>query len=81
MNPSFKIIQLFFLLATPIAKVVAFAENEVFVDVNPSMIRGGNLGMEESSAHGRELYASGSWSWSNLLCEFNCSNIIFLEFR
>ena len=51
--------------ATPFAQ----QEHEFSMDATPSMIRGGNMGMEEFDAHGRQLFSSGSWSWSNLLCK------------
>jgi hypothetical protein len=70
MNPSFKFIQLALLFSAPLSKVVAFDEAEFVVDASPSMIRGGNVGMDEYSHHGRELSFAGSWSWTNLLCKF-----------
>lgn len=53
--------------ATPFAQ----QEHEFVMDMTqPSMIRGGNVGMEEYDAHGRQLFSTGSWSWSNLLCMY-----------
>lgn len=76
MNPT-KLLQLALFLVAPLANVVAFEETEFVVDVSPSMIRGGNVGMEEYSHHGRELSFAGSWSWSNLLCKSNELNTLY----
>ncbi len=59
------------LVLTTFVKATPFAqqEHEFSMDATPSMIRGGNMGMEEFDAHGRQLFSSGSWSWSNLLCK------------
>ena len=55
-------------------KATPFAQQEHEFDMStPSMIRGGSgnvVGMEEWDAHGRQLYTTGSWSWSNLLCTY-----------
>jgi hypothetical protein len=61
------------LLISAIAQATPFAqdEHEFSMDVTPSMIRGGaNVGMEEYDAHGRQLFSTGSWSWSNMLCMY-----------
>jgi hypothetical protein len=54
-----------FVKATPFAQ----QEHEFTMDFT-SMIRGGNVDMEEYDSHGRQLFTSGSWSWTNLLCKY-----------
>ena len=70
MYSSMKIIIL--LVLATIAQATPFAqqEHEFSIDMTQSMIRGGNVGMEEFDNHGRQLFSTGSWSWSNLLCKY-----------
>ena len=62
------------LVLVTIARATPFAQqqqqNEFSMDMTQSMIRGGNVGMEEFDNHGRQLFSTGSWSWSNLLCKY-----------
>jgi hypothetical protein len=78
MNPTVKFLQLALLLASPLTKVVAFEDAEFVVDASVSMIRGGSVGMDDYSHHGRELSFTGSWSWTNLLCKSNEMNALLI---
>ena len=73
MYSNMKLIVLVVLAVLVKANPFAQQEHEFVMDMTPSMIRGGsnNVGqqMEEFDAHGRQLFSSGSWSWSNLLCK------------
>lgn len=76
MYSNMKIIALLVLATIVHATPFAQQEHEFSMEVTPSMIRGGNVGMEEFDTHGRQLFSTGSWSWSNLLCKLLGGSIL-----